>query len=214
MCWEMSGAVLRRWYPTPRLCTDSPPTFLSLLPRPPFVRCRTRHESKRTSLPRAPPSARFAHRPPPPAARCVQVAERHLCLEGRAGPSRAAEGIAGPLRGFVPLHTFVSASHVLLECGFFFLSVLCKIFMSEPGDCTTYSVFIRKSFRSGSYSASACFGRHSEFLRCSASCLGRMRVWTAWKDPMSCTFAVFLWAFPLPLARISINAFEELICDI
>lgn len=46
-------------------------------------------------------------------------------MEGRAGRSRAAEGIAGPLRGFVPLHTLVPASHVLLECGFFFLSVLC-----------------------------------------------------------------------------------------
>lgn len=87
--------------------------------------------------------------------------------------------------------------------------------MSEPGDCTTYSVFIRKSFKSGSYSASACFGRHSEFLRCTASSLGRMKVWTAWKDPMSCTFAVSLpVGFPSALARISINAFEELICDI
>lgn len=190
MCWEMSGAVLRRWYPTPRLCTDSPPTFLSLLPRPPFVRCGTRHESKRTSLPRAPPSARFAHRPPTRSQVCAGCREA-LVLGGARGAVQSGRGNSGTVKRVRSLAHFCFCFPCAFRVWIFFLSVLCKIFMSEPGDCTTYSVFIRKSFRSGSYSASACFGRHSEFLRCSASCLGRMRVWTAWKDPMSCTFAVF-----------------------
>lgn len=44
-CWEMSRAVsLLRVVPD-RLCADSPPTLVRLLSQPPFIHCRTRHES-------------------------------------------------------------------------------------------------------------------------------------------------------------------------
>lgn len=97
--------------------------------------------------------------------------------------------------------------------------------MSEAGECTTCSVFIRKSFRSVSSSASVCFGIHGELLRCFASCLRRMRVWAHGKTQCAValgdvcylglyfTVSLFLWIFPQPLARRRINVFEELICD-
>lgn len=128
VCWEMSGAVLRRWYPTPRLCTDSPPTLLSLLPRPPFVRCRTRHESKRTSPPRASPSARLAHRPPTRSQVCAGCREALV----RGGALRAVQSGRGS-SGTVKMVRSLAHSCFCFPCAFrvwiFFFCLLCVRFL-------------------------------------------------------------------------------------
>lgn len=96
-CWEMSRAVsLLRVVPD-RLCADSPPTLVRLLSQPPFIHCRTRHESKRTSMPRSSPSTHLVRRPPPPlqSGVCRRFADRDFGGEGRCVPEQQ-EVIAGP----------------------------------------------------------------------------------------------------------------------